>query len=436
MEKITETIINNYIECNPCFNLGQQKKKNNTVDDYVEKLPGINLVLNRMISHIFSNGLIGGNDEETDRLNYWLYSENSSNNTNITELRQAIQEAILYGSCGMYIYNGNIYIKKQGFYQKYIIKENGIENVVGYTIAENGSKLSKYQREITINTDLTKLEENIKNAGLLWLTDENFIEIRNDITKPYGESPLLKDKDRLNLMLKVYDRLNYDIEYDGPGRLILRVKNGYAEAPEGQEITTAQILDESIRAKRGRYERAINQARQIAEGIRNTSSDNVIVLSDDFSDNVEKLERVTKATEFFEWLKNDTAIISEIFAFDSVLCGVGEFSGNVAMTSVIDNAVLSTVVPLRDFYASQFSQTLSKILGISKVMFNKYELRQTVDMIDRIEKIANIIYKLEISKKQTETPNEDLTKLSDDLTAIISDYIHNAKGDIKDISDI
>lgn len=84
---------------------------------------------------------------------------------------------------------------------------------------------------------------------------EDFINLRTDTTTENGISKLRQDKQRLELIGNVYQRLNYDIVYDGPGRLIFWMKDNFLNGGD-IDVSANEILDQSNATKDLRAERA------------------------------------------------------------------------------------------------------------------------------------------------------------------------------------
>lgn len=160
------------------------------------------------------------------------------------------------------------------------------------------------------------------------------------------------------------------------------------------DLSTGDILDGSVASREAQAERAREEVRKLGEEIKNSRSDNVILASSIFDD-MDHLPRVTKATEFFQYLESEGSILCQVFGIVPELIGLGDVSGNVSMDKIIDNAMVNTIIPLREAYASQISPFLSKHLGVDKVYFDKYELQSRIDRSDKIYKLALSISQLD-----------------------------------------
>ena len=111
-----------------------------SIDWMLENLPGIDYVMQRLLNYMFSNGITTGAGEDADAvLDNWLYDQrNLQGATNYSVLRSILRDAILKGECGMRLYGGNIYQIQKGKYGILYEHIDGIDQVVGFFIKENG----------------------------------------------------------------------------------------------------------------------------------------------------------------------------------------------------------------------------------------------------------------------------------------------------------
>lgn len=393
----------------------------------IKNLPGLDYVRDRMLNYIFSNGLTTGSDETDVRLDAWLYEgRNAEGSTNYNVLRACIGEACVWGECGLRLKDGALYQYTKGKYGILTIKGEGITEVVCYFIRKDGQEIETDFRLKGISeiTDLESIERMMEDSGLILLSKDEFVNLRNDTTELQGINPFTRDRQRLNLLLSVYERLNYDIEYDGPGRIILHTKEGYVSGDDN-DISSGEVLNSSIAT---RYENAKAEVTRIAQDIKTSSSDNVIALSGNFEKNVEHLPRVTKATEFMSWLEEEVVIIAEILGMSPTLMETGKLHGNISVESIIDNAMLNTIVPKREHYAVQFSKMISDYLNLPKVYFDKYQLKQVEDENIIRKNVAEIIKDLATADKAS--PNESVKSLIEDFTNYLKDSIYDDKGQL------
>ncbi|MBQ1572056.1 MAG: hypothetical protein IIZ78_13090 [Clostridiales bacterium] len=439
-----DEILENMLECNSCNDIGSLPKKKwgdglEKVDEYMQVLPGADYVLTQTLNYMFSNGLTTGSIRDDEKLNKFLYQKNAKQTLNKDELRNAIGMAVTHGASGLRWLNGNIYQYKWGTYRILTLKKNGIESVLGYLIKKDGGRVppikfdfSKYQEYEDFIRDLDEQE-------LILLDTSEFMVIRNDTSLPYGHSPLLADEARLDLLTAVYERLNYDIRYDGPGRIIIRPKDGLAGGDDSNDVSTANVLQGALAGQQKSKEAILKEAKRVANQIKKSSSDSVIVLSNAFDKDIDHLERVTKATEFFTWIKNDTLVLAQDFGMAPSLLELGGVSGNVSMTSIIATAMRNTIVPLRERYSEQFSSFLSARLGFEKIYFNKYEMVEAGDVDTMRTKYVNMLSLLNAMRIKGANGEEDVIQpkaqqLFDDMAEMLSENIHNEMGQLEELT--
>lgn len=425
----------------PCSDIGQVCVTKEQIVDLnwlIDNLPGMNYVLNRALNYIFSNGLTAGGEDEDKKLDEWLYERrNALGASNYLVLRTAIGNAIVHGECGLRKVDNTLYTYERGRFGVLYTKENGITTIHGYYIHEEGDVVDgdldrdEWQRFETYQD----IDAWFKERHLILLSPSEFVNIRNDTAHIHGKSPLLQDRQRIKLLLSVYSRLNYDIEYDGPGRIILRAKSAFYN-DDNEQSTASAIINNSAAAQMRRFEDAKAEARRIAGEIKGSSSDSVIVVSDGFEKDIEHLPRVTRATEFFNWISNEGVIIAQILGMSSVLVEVGKWSGNVSMEKIIDDAMINTIIPLRELYAVQFSGMISRILNVGKVYFDKYDMKQAEDENMARTKIANVIRDLSVSIKNIKDNGDEETAanvgmLIDEVAEVLRKSLYDVNGNIR-----
>lgn len=437
LEEVNQEVLEDMLACPTTgCDLGTKEITRELEDDDVEELlkdlPGVDYVLDRLINYLFSNGLTTG-DQVTDEtvLDPWLFeSKNKLGAVNYEVLKEAIRQAASRGECGLRLFEGNLYAYHKGTYGIILNKHDGIDEVVAYFIREDGKTISRDLKldeweEIQTYDDIGAW---FRKKDMILLDPSEFENIRNNPGYLHGYSPFTRDRQRVDLLTSVYDRMNYDITYDGPGRIILRPKDGF-NATDGNDISTTQIVNNSMGAQQKRNEDAKKEIKRVAAAIKESSSDSVVLLSNAFDKDIEHLPRVTKSTEFFEWASNDTVIVAQILGMSPTLLEVGKLHGNVSVEKIIDNAMLNTIIPTRENYAVQFSKMISAYLGVGKIYFDKYDLEQVQDENDIREKLAQTIQKLSYANKASE--NDNVKDIIDEFVAYLRQTLYNAKGEMK-----
>lgn len=423
-------VLDEMLECGQCADAGSFSLPKETgldqIEHLIKTLPGILYIQNLLVDYLFSNGLTTGSIEQDRVLNDFLYRENMQGNTNLAVLRDAIGTAAVYGEAGLRWYKDNIYMVEPGKYGALIDTEDGVQYPVCYFSSEDLRYISEGDVNVPEDATPDDIERRFEEQKLILLDNSNFVNIRCDTRSIHGESPLLSDQLRVKLLESVYSRLNYDILYDGPGRIILRPKDGYVTG-DINEVDTSTVMKESVMSARGRMEKAKEEVSRVGKEIKNSSSDDVILLSNAFDKDITHLERVTKATQFFDWIDNEGAIIAQALGMSPSLLELGKVSGNVSMQRILDNAMENTIVPLREKYAIQFSPLLSSKLGIEKVYFDKYQLASAPDRETMRTKVVEMMTMLN-SIETSET-----AQLVKDFAEMLSYDIHNTDGTLVEL---
>ena len=444
-EKLLNDFLRDWLECNTVCDLAKESeimkklkslKGWNKVDYYMEVLPGADYVRTQTLNYIFSSGITTGSINEDVTLDDFLYRTNEEGVMNLNVLRNVIGTAISHGCCGARWYRGNIYQYKPGTYKMLKLRNrDGVSMVAAYIAAEDGGKVPDIawneDDEFTFN-EYEDIVRYLREQKIILLDTADFLNMRNDTSLDYGYSPLLHDTLRLDLLSATYERLNYDVRYDGPGRIVIRPRSGFM-ADENNDISTSTLMNESITSASKRLENVKKEAARVGKDLKESSSDSVILLSQAFDREITHLPRVTKATEFFDWLKNDTFIIAQDFGMSPSLLELGGISGNVSMTSIIGNAVNNNIVPLREKYATQISPFLVDKLGVSRVYFDMYALDQADDENVMRTQVANIISILNSIKGDDDKIRPEASQLVIDFAQMLSDNIHNENSQLEEL---
>lgn len=435
--KLLEDFLKDWLECNTVCDLAKESeimkklkslKGWDKVDYYMEVLPGADYVRTQTLNYIFSSGITTGSINQDIVLDKFLYQTNEEGVMNLNVLRNVIKTAISHGCCGARWYKGNLYEYGPGTYKMLKLRNrDGIRMVAAYLVAEDGGKVPDIawnEDEVLEFNEYEDIIRYLRDQRIILLDTADFLNMRNDTSLDYGYSPLLHDTLRLDLLSATYERLNYDVRYDGPGRIVIRPKSGFM-SDEVNDISTSTLMNESVTAAGKRLENVKKEAARVGKDLKESSSDSVILLSQAFDKEITHLPRVTKATEFFDWLKNDTFIIAQDFGMSPSLLELGGISGNVSMTSILSNAINNNIIPLREKYATQVSPFLVKKLGVDKVYFDMYNLEQADDQNVMRTQVANIISILNSIRDDNDKIRPEASQLVLDFSEMLSQNIHN-----------
>lgn len=375
-------------------------------EEYVEwlhkNLPALNYVTDRILDYIFSNGFTTGDEEQDIELDRWMYATNVQGVVNYNVLRSAVKNTMIYGHAGVRYLSReegivSVHSRHYGTITDILPQNKGVKIPIGYVVST--------EEEYIWDIDLSDVEYPIElfnrygyitssDEKVIILDPEEFLNLKYNPDDMCGTSPLLYDKQRLDLLMSTYQRLNYDIEYDGPGRIILHMAETNGDA-WGNEVSTSKQLGTSDVVKEGRTKRAQKEVTQIAQKIKNSSSDSVIALSQLFSSDITHLPRSLKATELLSYVGEAGEILCQVYGMPPALLELGKVFGNVSMQKIIDNAIMNSVIPYRERFATPISNFLAQKLGFNKIFFNKYDLEQIADENEGRLTVADIIKTLE-----------------------------------------
>lgn len=442
---IQNVILEDSLSCSTCTDIGRfprfdKLSDQQKLDYFTKNLPGLDYVKGQIINYMFSNGLASGSVEGDAKLNEWIYDTNGIGATNYLTLQTAIGNAIVYGENGLWMRPDGLRSVEKGYYATLLAQNDGLYTILGYVVRKNGEKIDEeydFKSLSDIYADLEPMEiiKRFFGDGYIIVPTDEFVNLRNDISKIHGYSPLLKDQQRLALIEAVYERLNFDINYDGPGRIIIRPKDGYMESEDNQ-VSSSMVLNQTAGAQQARYNKAKEEAKRVGQELKYSTSDSVILLSNAFDKNIDTLPRVTKATEFLSWVDDCVQMLAQDLGMKPELIGLGRYSGNISLTTVIDDSMVNSIVPMRESYAVQFSKLIAKRVGIDKVYFDKYDLQQATDFNDERVKMANTIRQLSLAKSymvqagDNGTGLTDLDELIHNLSQMVNNSLYNDYGEM------
>ena len=436
-EKAEQAILNDILRCNPCADITAPMYRPVSDTDkirYYEKhLPLVSYVRDQAVNFIFSNGLTTGDEESNQRLQDWLYSKNLNGITNYDVFKDAVGNALWEGECGIREYEGNLYMVKRGYYAILTRVADGIEFIVGYLIRQDGKELDKDTIKLKKDYEtISEIFERFSENKLILLDETQFVNLRNSTAHLHGDPPALRDQERLTLLLSEYQHLNYDLDFDGPGRIVLHVDSGITSS---ELAPTSEIVNQSQGAVLSRNEKALLEAKRLANDIKTSSSDAVVVVSGAFSEKITHLPRVTRSTDDFfrEWIRNEGVILAQDIGISPSLIELGDISGNVSMEKIVDNAIENTVIPLRENYSSQASDLISRIANVPKAYFDKYKLSQIADINNDRHTVTSMIR--DLANAQKNAPSPDKEELSSMLVEYLAESLKDSQGNIADLKD-
>lgn len=378
-------------------------------------LPDVDYILDNIVNYMFTNYLTTENFDKDKQLRDYLYSLNFNGQRNYDVLKQVAKGYRKYGYYGL-LNTGEGLV---GIHPKDILacvidypKKPVLRQTLTYLIKNTNTFITPYDRKTGNNRpvndysaeDIHKILENpeeYKNEVLV-VTDKEFACVRIDTSQVFCMSPLLKDRKRVELILNILNRMNYDISRNGIGTIALQAKDTLEEQIEesveqGTAFSGGELLDMGRTAKGERTKKIIEDMNAFAEKLSETEFNDAIVYSGNFQ-NLEQLERDTKATDFLDYLSQYVpAIICQMFGVPARLFDLNKTVSNIGTYSIIDNAMKNTIIPMRDHFIGQVVHILQNASGLSEhIKFDSYEFTNNynynndlyiLDVYDRLKSV-------------------------------------------------
>lgn len=355
-------------------------------------LPDVDYILDNIVNYMFTNYLTTESFDKDKELRDYLYGLNFNGQRNYDVLKQVAKGYRKYGYYGL-LNTGEGLV---GIHPKDILacvidypKKPVLRQTLTYLIKNTNTYITPYDRKTGNNRpvndysaeDIQKILENpeeFKNEVLV-VTDKEFACVRIDTSQVFCMSPLLKDRKRVELILNILNRMNYDISRNGIGTIALQAKDTLEEQIEesveqGTSFSSGELLDMGRTAKGERTKKIIEDMNAFAEKLSETEFNDAIVYSGNFQ-NLEQLERDTKATDFLDYLSQYVpAIICQMFGVPARLFDLNKTVSNIGTYSIIDNAMKNTIIPMRDHFIGQVVHILQNATGLSEhIKFDSYE---------------------------------------------------------------
>lgn len=374
-------------------------------------LPDVDYILDNIVNYMFTNYLTTESFDKDKKLRDYLYGLNFNGQRNYDVLKQVAKGYRKYGYYGL-LNTGEGLV---GIHPKDILacvidypKKPVLRQTLTYLIKNTNTYITPYDRKTGNNRpvndysaeDIQKILENpeeFKNEVLV-VTDKEFACVRIDTSQVFCMSPLLKDRKRVELILNILNRMNYDISRNGIGTIALQAKDTLEEQIEesveqGTAFSGGELLDMGRTAKGERTKKIIEDMNTFAEKLSETEFNDAIVYSGNFQ-NLEQLERDTKATDFLDYLSQYVpAIICQMFGVPARLFDLNKTVSNIGTYSIIDNAMKNTIIPMRDHFIGQVVHILQNATGLSEhIKFDSYEFTNNYNY-------NNDLYILEVYEK-------------------------------------
>ena len=378
-------------------------------------LPDVDYILDNIVNYMFTNSLTTDYYGKDKILFDFLQDKNFNGERNYDVLKQIAKGYRKYGYYGLLstkeglvgIHPKDIlacvidYPKMPVLRQNltYLIKKGDYYRTPYVQKTGNPRIASDYSEE-DINAIL-KDPEAYKNDVMV-VTSEEFSCVRLDTSQVFCMSPMLKDRKRVELILNILNRMNYDISRNGIGTIALQAKDTLEEQIEesveqGSAFSSGELLDMGRTAKAERTQKIVEDMNAFAEKLSETEFNDAIVYSGNFQ-NLEQLERDTKATDFLDYLSQYVpAIICQMFGVPARLFDLNKTVSNIGTYSIIDNAMKNTIIPMREHFLGQIVGLLQHATGLKEhIKFDSYEFANSYNynndiyILDVYERLKNI----------------------------------------------
>ena len=355
-------------------------------------LPDVDYILDNIVNYMFTNYLTTEDFEKDSVLRDYLYDHNFNGQRNYDVLKQVAKGYRKYGYYGI-LNTGEGLV---GIHPKDILacvidypRMPVLRQTLTYLIKNNNIYMTPYEQKTGnpriagdySEDDIKKILENPEEYKheVMVVTDDVFTCVRLDTSQVFCTSPLLKDRKRVELILNILNRMNYDISRNGIGTIALQAKDTLEEQIEesveqGTAFSGGELLDMGRTAKAERTQKIVEDMNAFADKLSQTEFNDAIVYSGNFQ-NLEQLERDTKATDFLDYLSQYVpAIICQMFGVPARLFDLNKTVSNIGTYSIIDNAMKNTIIPMRDHFLGQIVHLLKNATGLSEhIKFDSYE---------------------------------------------------------------
>lgn len=366
-----------------------------TIEKLALSLPDVDYILDSIVYYMFTNRLTTKDEEKDKLLNKFLQETNFNGQRNIDVLQGVAKGYRKYGYYGLYN-SGNGLV---GVHPKDILAINipypdhpVLRQTLGYVIKRTDDahaivdRITGYSKgysnlDIEAYMDLLQHPEKYKD-DLLLVTEDNFACVKLDTSKVFGISPLLKDRKRVQLLLNILDRMNYDIARNGIGTIALQAKDSIIDSIEEGEAegfvpSAGQLLDMGRTAKKERADKIAKDMEDISQKLSETEYNDAIVYSSKF-ENLLQLTRDTKAVDFLDYLSlYASSIVAQMFGVPARLFDLGKTVSNIGTHSIIDNSMKNNIIPMRTHFIGQCSRLIENAVGLNHheqdITFASYE---------------------------------------------------------------
>lgn len=382
------------------------------IREIIQNLPGANTAVELVVDLIFGTGIrfySSRGDEDRDKvdgynieLDAFLKQKNPVGQTNLNVLRTAVweYEALGHTAIRPIDLDGdkslmNLSPEK---WIRLMIKTNvkGVKETLLYIVDESASRKVEFKRDKVISkiNDMfgitedgngqIRVSDDIQSFSLYYLLPSEMTVLSLNAKDDYGVSPFMFDRQRIQLAIDAYWANIYDVNQDGFGKIILKIKD---------DINTLQafgITKEEFKANpRGSAQKISDIMKannhSIAKNIMGSGTrDSVTTINGAVYDDLEALPREVKATQYLDIMQNAITISANALAIDPSLLGAKDTAYKSSTESILRHTVLNVMPPRQERLANQVEPTIKNMLGINDQ--NIHIRFEPFDLTDQKEK--------------------------------------------------
>lgn len=380
------------------------------IDDLSSVLPDVDYILDSIVNYMFTNSLTTKDRSDNEQLYSFLYKQNVNGQRNLDVLKSVAKGYRKYGYYGLYYSKETdglfaVHPKNISAVVKNSDRDEVIREIASYVVYRDGvtgglsdrikaNRLKDSTKEGVIEGTLEELKED----GMKLVSHDEFACVRLDGSQVFGTSPLVRDQKRVQLILNILDRTNYDLVRNGIGTIALKAKDTLesqvAESvSDGMSFGSGELLDMARSAGEQRDKQFKKQMESIVKQLEGMEYNDALVYSSMFEDLVQ-LNRDTKAVDFVGYLSQYvSAIICQMFGVPARLFDLNKTVSNIGTHSIIDNAMKNNIIPMRDNFLGQCMRVLETATGCKHVHFDSYEFTNNYNYKND-ENILNVYERL------------------------------------------
>lgn len=393
-----------------------------TIEELALNLPDVEYILDSIVNYMFTNSLTVRDTDKDSKMYDYLYSFNFNGQRNYDVIKEVAKGYHKYGYYGLLntgkglvgVHPKNIvacvvpYEDKPTLNQclTYLITNNldyytnyyhsSSDRVTGNPRFPQSEYTKDYVKKIIANPK--KYEKEV-----MVVTEKEFACVKMDTSKVFCMSPLLKDRKRVQLILNILDRMNYDIARNGIGTIAMQAKDTLEEqisesVEQGASFTGTELIEASRTVGDERKKAIAREIEKFSEELSKTEFNDAIVYGGNFQ-NLQQLSRDTKSTDFLNYLSQYVpAIICQMFGVPARLFDLNKTVSNIGTYSIIDNAMKNTIIPKRNHFLGQIMNMLAIAVGLpnahirfaSYEFTNNYNYNNDIYILDVYERLLNI----------------------------------------------